>query len=199
MSADTPRIQPVRMLPKDLGVALVVLVALAAGLLLREQVVGRTVAFTAQDSPFSLRYPASWGSLDPAEGTLLSVVDPASPSAFKTALQVERRDLDPAALPDLQTLVDRRVEERSAQLGYHLIGRTDTTVGGAPAAQLDYAYVVQPIDTPGRAALPVVVMAREYIVVPGATTYYIRLAAPEAAADDAFRQLDAILKTVRLQ
>ena len=29
------------------------------------------MAFTAQDSPFSLSYPASWGSLEPGEGTLL--------------------------------------------------------------------------------------------------------------------------------
>jgi hypothetical protein len=199
MTSQTRRIAPVRMLPIDLGVALVVLVALAAGFVLREQVTGRTQTFAEEGAPFTLTYPATWGALDPVEGTIMSVVNPISPSAFKTALQVDRRDLDPASPPDLQTLVDRRIEERSALTGYHFMGRSDTTVDGAPAAQIDYAYVVQPIDTPGRAALPVVVMAREYIVLAGGTSYYIRMAAPEASAEAAFRQFDTIIGTVNLQ
>jgi hypothetical protein len=187
------------MLPIDVGVALVVLLALSAGFLLREQVTGRTQTFTEQDTSFALTYPATWGTLDPVEGTIMSVVNPISPSAFKTALQVDRRDLDPTAPPQLQTLVDRRIEERSTLTGYHFMGRSDATVDGAPAARIDYAYVVQPIDTPGRAALPVVVVAREYIVLAGGTSYYIRMAAPEASAEAAFQQFDTIIGTVKLQ
>jgi hypothetical protein len=197
--AQTTAARPVRMLPTDLGVALVVLLALAAGVLLRERVEGQTRTFTDEGSPFTIAYPATWGALDPEEGTIVNVVNPSTPAVFKTALQVERRDLDPSSLPELQTLIDRRIAERSTLTGYHLVGRSDTTVDGAPAARIDYAYVAQPIDTPGRPALPVVVVAREYLVVAGDTSYYIRLAAPEVDADDALRQFDAIMRTVNLQ
>lgn len=198
-TTNPPRAVRVRMLPKDIGVALVVLLALGLGLVLREQVVGRSATFQEQDGPFSLTYPARWGALAPVEGTILSVRDPSAPSTFKTILTVERTDLDPAAPPDLQTLVDRRVAEHEQLGGYHLLGRSDRTVDGAPAAQLDYAYVVQPIDTPGRAALPVVVVARELIVVPGTTTYYIQVAAPEAGLTDALDSFERMLQTVNVQ
>lgn len=186
-------------LSKDIGVALVVLVALGLGLLLRAQVEGRTTAFQAEDSPFSITYPAGWGSLDPAEGTLISVADPLADSLFKTTLTVEARDLDPSSPPTLQTLVDRRVEEHSALAGYHFIDRGDATVDGSPSAQLEYAYVAQPIDTPGRPALPVVVHAREYVVVAADRTYYIALAAPEAEFARASERFDRILQTVKVR
>jgi hypothetical protein len=188
------------MLPKDIGVALVVLLALGLGLLLKLQAEGRATTFRGAESPFSITYPAGWSALDPAEGTLLSVEDPLADSAFKTALTVDERLLDPADAPDLQTLVDRRIGERAQLLGYHLIGRSDTTVDGVPAARLDYAYVAQPIDTPLRASRPVVVMAREYIViVPNATTYYITLAAPEAEAEPALARFEQMIRTVKVQ
>jgi hypothetical protein len=188
-----------RALPKDIGVALVVLVALGLGLLLRLQTEGRSTTFRGEDSPFSITYPAGWGALDPAEGTIVSVEDPLADSAFKTTLTVEQRLLDPADVPTIQTLVDRRVEERGALVGYHFIDRADATVDGAPAAALEYAYVVQPIDQPGRAALPVVVHAREYIVVAGDATYYIALAAPEAEFADASARFDRMLQTVKVR
>ena len=199
MTLSQTRALPVRMLPKDVGVALVVLLALGLGLLLREQVTGRSTTFQEQDGPFTITYPASWGALAPVEGTILSVQDPAAPSTFKTTLTIERTDLDPAAPPDLQTLVDRRVAEHEQLGGYHLLGRSDRTVDGAPAAQLDYAYVVQPIDTPGRAALPVVVVARELIIVPGTTSYYVRVAAPEAGLADALDRFERMVQTVNVQ
>ena len=75
----------------------------------------------------------------------------------------------------------------------------ETAVDGAKGAVLEYAYVVQPIDAPRRASLPVVARAREYIVVGAERTYYITLAAPEAEFDGARARLDQIIQTVRLQ
>jgi hypothetical protein len=189
----------VRMLPKDVGVALVILVALGLGLLLRTQMESRTITFRAQDTPLSITYPAGWGSLvAPPEGTLLSVADPLTDSTFKTALTVENQLLDPTAPAPLQTLVNRRIDDHDDLTGYHFIGQQDAAVDGAPAQQLEYAYVAQPIDTPGRAALPVVVHAREYVVQAGDSVYYFTLAAPEADFVAASASFDRIMQTVNV-
>lgn len=188
----------IRMLPNDLGVALVLLVALALALLLRSQVEGRTTTFQAQDLPFSIAYPAGWSTSE-EEGRLLFASDPLTPSTFKTQLSVESALLDPASPPTLQTLIDRRVDERDDLTAYYLMGQEETTVDGAPAHYLEYAYVVQPIDTPGRPALPVVVHAREYIVQTPDSAYYITLAAPADAFEAASAQFDRIMQTVNVQ
>jgi hypothetical protein len=189
----------VRMLPKDLGVALVVLVALLLGLGMRYQVEGRAKQFQDPNSPFRISYPAGWGFADSLQGVLLKVEDPNTDSAFKTALTIESRELDPASPPTIQTLIDRRVAQRSELTGYHFLANADATVGGAKSALLEYAYVVQPIDQPRRASLPVVVQAREYIIVGNDRTYYVTLNAPENAFADASAKFERTIKTVQLQ
>ena len=124
----------VRMLPKDLGVALVVLLALTLGLGMRYQVEGRTKQFQDPNSPFRMSYPASWGFADSLQDVLLKVEDPSTDSAFKTALTIESRELDPASPPTLQALIDRRVEQRSGLTGYHFLANGDATIGGAVGA-----------------------------------------------------------------
>src|SRR3712207_2675417 len=146
---------PVRMLPKDLGVALLVLVALALGGLLRYQVDGATRLYQDPDSPFRIAYPASWAGAESTERMLLRVEDPRTGSTFKTTLTVESREIDPASPPTLQTIVDRRVAQRDALTAYRLLANEEASVGGARGARLEYAYVVQPIDAPGRLAPPV--------------------------------------------
>ena len=64
--------------------------------------------------------------------------------------------------------------------------------------QIVYAYVVQPNDQPRRVSLPVVVVAREYIIVGKDRVYYLTVAAPEKEFEAASAQLDDILKTVNL-
>jgi hypothetical protein len=189
----------VRMLPKDLGVAIVVLVALLLGLGMRYQVEGRVKQFQDADSSFRMSYPAAWGFADSLQDVLLKVEDPNTDSAFKTAMLVESRELDPASPPTIQTLIDRRVEQRSGLTGYHFLSNSDTTVGGAKSAQIEYAYVVQPIDEPRRASLPVVVQAREYIIIGNDRTYYVTLNAPENAFAEASAQFERMIKTVQLQ
>lgn len=190
---------PLRMLPKDVGVALVVLVALALGGLLRYQTDSAATAFREQDGPLRLAYPRAWGGVESPPGMLLRVEDPRTMSAFKTSIAVERRELDPASLPTVQTLVDRRVAGYEALTAFRLLAHGETTVAGARAARLDYAYVAQPIEIPGSVAPPVVVRAREYIVVAQDRTYYFTLAAPEDEYADALARFDRMIKGVQIQ
>lgn len=188
-----------RLARKDLGVALVVLLALAASMLLRLQVEGRTRQFQDANSPFRITYPASWNEASTLQDTLLNVADPLTDSAYKTNLIVEARDIDPARPPDMQTLLDRRVEQRAALTGYHFLSNRDVTVNGVNGSVIEYAYVVQPIDQPRRPSLPVVVQAREYIVAAKDRVYYMTLAAPQAAFEAASAQFDGIIQTVQIQ
>lgn len=189
----------IRLLRKDMGVAIVVLLALGLGWLLFRQVDGRTTLFQDQGSPFRIAYPAAWNSAESLQDVLLKVEDPLTGSIFKTNLTVESRELDPQNPPTLQTLLDRRVAQRESFTGYHFLANRDATVAGTKAIELEYAYVVQPIDQPRRASLPVVVHAREYIVVAQDRTYYITLAAPEPEFAQANARFERALQTAQIQ
>ena len=185
-------------LGKDLGVAFVVIVALLLGWVLRETTINRAIAFKDSETGFSLQFPAGWSTADSLQDVMLKVEDPNTGSAYKTNLIVEARDLDPQNPPTLQEFVDRRVTQKGNLTAYHFIGEQDATVDGNKAREIKYAYVVQPIDQPRRASLPVVVEAREYIVVAKDRVYYITVAAPENEFDSVSAQLDGIIKTVNL-
>jgi len=185
-------------LPKDLGVALTVLLALALGWALFREADGRTRTFQEPDSPFRISYPASWNSAAPQNDELLRVENPLTDSSYKTTLMVERRDLDPASPPPLQTQLDRRIADHATLVGYHLLSSGTARVGGKEAAQLEYAYVVPPLSGPRRASLPVVVRAREYLVALGDRSYYITLSAPEREFDAAAARFDQMMQTVQL-
>jgi hypothetical protein len=183
-------------LGKDISVAIVVIVALLLGWLLREATLSRTIAYQDGETGFSLKFPAAWGVADSLQDVMLKVENPTTGSAYKTNLVVEARDLDPQNPPTLQEFVDRRVTQKGNLTGYHFISEQDATVDGNKARQIVYAYVVQPIDQPRRVSLPVVVEAREYIVVGKDRVYYITVAAPQDEFATANAQLDGILKTV---
>lgn len=193
-----PAIYRLRTLPKDLGVALVVIVALGVGWLLMAQTEGRTRTYADPDGGFRISYPAGWIGVDTLQDLLLKVEDPQTGSAFKATLGVERRLLDLADPPTLQALLDRRVEERGQLTGYHLLADDEATVAGQRAIRLEYAYVVQPIDTPRRASLPVVVRARDYIVIAGDSAYYISLAAPAESYAQAGPTFERIIRSIEL-
>lgn len=199
MSATQPSIHSFRTWNKDVGVAIVVAVALLLGFLLEQVVINRTQTYREQGSSFQLEYPKTWTNAESLQEVLLKVEDPTADSAFKTSLTVEARDLDPSAPPTLQTLVDRRVQQRSALTAYHFIANNETQVNGAPAQELQYTYVVQPIDTPRRVSLPVVVVARDYIVLTPGRSFYITLAAPQIEYARASAIMDRILQSVKLQ
>jgi hypothetical protein len=185
-------------LGKDLGVAIVVIVALTMSWMLRAYTLNRASVFQDSETGFSLQFPAAWGTVVSLQDVLLKVENPATDSAYKTNLVVEARDLDPQKPPTLQEFVDRRVTQKSNLTGYHFISEQDATVAGQKARQLVYAYIVQPNDQPRRVSLPVVVEAREYIVTGKDRVYYLTVAAPEKEFDAASAQLDNILKTVNV-
>lgn len=197
--AERRSLYPVRMWPKDLGVAAVVLLALAIAWALYNQVDNRTRLYQEPDSAFRMAYPANWTASQSINDILLKVEDPETESAFKTTLTVERRDLDAANPPTLPALIDRRIAQRRPLVGFRFFGNSDATVDGAKSAQLDYAYVVQPIDSPRRTALPVVVRAQEYIVVARDRTYYITLAAPNDEFSGAKARFERMIQTVKIQ
>ncbi len=178
-SAEPGQIYDLRLRPKDLGVILIALLCLFSGWLLMQSTTTRTRSF--QDELTSLRfaYPARWVALPPPMNVVLLITNPATPSAFKTTISVENRPIDPASPPTLQDLLDRRVEQRQAQVAYQFIGESESEVGGARAIRTDYAFVTQPIVEARRDTLPVVVQTREYIIITADQSYYITLAAPE--------------------
>ena len=190
---------PLRTLPKDIGVAILVVVALAGGLLLRLQVEGGTKLFHNANPAFSIAYPATWRVTNSADGAMFRVENAQAASVYKTNLTIESRELDPASLPTLQELIDRRVTQRSTLTGYHFLSNSETTVAGARAAKVEYASVVQPLDAPRRASLPVVTHSREYIVVTRDRSFYITLAAPENDFARASEQFDRMVESVKLQ
>jgi hypothetical protein len=185
-------------LGKDLGVAIVVIVALSLGWLLREVTLNRTSVFQDSATGLSLQFPAAWGTVDSLQDVLLKVENPFTDSAYKTNLIVEARELDPQNPPTLQEFVDRRVTQKSNLTGYHFISEQEAAVDGEKARQLVYTYVVQPNDQPRRVSLPVVVVAREYIVAGKDRVYYLTVAAPEKDFPTASAQLDNILKTANI-
>ncbi|NTW00152.1 MAG: DUF1795 domain-containing protein [Oscillochloris sp.] len=197
INSSTPVYRP-QLLPKDLGVALVAIFALGLGWLIMIQTEGRTRDYTEPAGGIRLAYPATWISVDSLQDLLLKVEDPQAASAFKTTLSIERRDLDLASPPTLQTLLDRRVEERAQLTGYHLLADGEAMLSGQRAILLEYAYVVQPIDTPRRTSLPVVVHAREYLVIASDRSYYITFAAPEESYTQVTATLERIIRSMKL-
>jgi len=188
-----------RFLRKDVGVVIVVLIALALGLVVRAQSADRATIFQDKQTAFSIAYPVTWGNVESLQDVLLKVEDPQTNSAFKTTLAVETRGLDPTSPPTLQQLADRRIAQRGALTSYHFLSSHPATVGGAKAMRQEYAYVVQPIDEPRRASLPVVVHSVEYIVIGKENAFYITLSAPAGDFADARAQMDQIIRTVQVQ
>jgi hypothetical protein len=184
--------------PMDIGVAVVVIIALAVGLFLRYYVDNSTSTYTS-DLGLRFSYPSTWRTVDNGDGTILHVEDPTTDSAYKTNVTIESRDLDPGSPPTLQELVDRRVQQHSGLASYHFLTNTESNVAGARAEAVEYAYVVQPIDVLRTSALPVVVHTREYIVVSNNRTFYITLSAPDNSFDQANGQFDRMIQTAAIQ
>ncbi|MCS6880364.1 MAG: hypothetical protein RMK84_05625 [Oscillochloridaceae bacterium] len=200
--SDLARNEPIytlRMRPKDIGVALAALLFLLGGWLLMTSVITRTRAFQDEATPLRFEYPADWIAVESLQDVVLRVVDPATPSAVKTSMTVESRPLDPANPPTLQTLLDRRVEQRQALTGYHFLNEAETEVGGARAIVTEFAYVVQPIDEPRRASLPVVVRAREYIIVTADQSYYVTFSAPDQVFDRQSWRFERVIASMVVQ
>ncbi|MCW1966867.1 MAG: hypothetical protein KIH69_001950 [Anaerolineae bacterium] len=199
LTTEIGNIWRIRTVRKDVGVGIVVALAFFVGLLVREYIETRAEWFIEQGTPFRIAYPVTWGeAISLQSDALLKIEDLATGSTYKTNLVVQRRDLDPAAAPTIQTLLDRRVEERGKLTAYHFLGSRDLTLAGAKAVELNYAFVAQPLDQPRRASLPVVVQTRDIIIVAKDRSYYLTLSAPEVEYERASAKFDQMLSTLRV-
>ncbi|MCW5880652.1 MAG: hypothetical protein KIS91_06955 [Anaerolineae bacterium] len=200
MATQNPEnIHQVRMLRKDVGVALVTAIALLLGWLLGQQVLSRSQTFQAQDTPFRMAFPYRWTQADTFQDVVVKMENPLTDSTYKTNVTVETRLLDPQNAPTLQTLLDRRVEQRQGLTAYHYLSDRDAAVDAEKAKEFQYAYAVQPIDEARRQSLPVVVQAREIIIVTQDRSYYITLAAPADSFAAASAQFDQMLATAKVK
>ncbi|MFN8485296.1 MAG: hypothetical protein U0768_19840 [Anaerolineae bacterium] len=201
MAATPPssNVHQFRTWPKDLGVALVFLAAIGLGWLMYQWVDRQTVSFAPEGVPFKMDLPARWAGVDTLQDVLLKAQDPQTDSAYKTTLTIESRELDLASPPTLQTMLDRRVQQVGALPAYHFVSESPQTINGAKAMALDYAFAAQPIDQPRRASLPVVVQAREYIIVGKDRAYYVTLTAPQNEYDRARAKFERAIQTAQVQ
>lgn len=199
-NATPTNLSRLRLTPIDLMVALMLAAALALGLVVRGQVANRFVAFQSPDPtiPLQFSYPADWREVGTLQDVLLNVEDSFVESPVKTMLTVQSQELDPAAPPALEELVNRQIEDRSALTGYHFLSSAPAKIAGNDGTLIEYAYVMQPIDEPRRPSLPVVMAAREYVVVKANRSYYFSMAAPTSDAERAQTTMNQVIESVRI-
>lgn len=186
----------------DLLVALVVALALAAGWIYKTNALSQTAQAADPNSGLTLQLPAYWlirqpGSVD----TFLTAENPRADSIFKSSVVGQSFLLDPESPTPLGALVDRLVRRRGEELlGYHLLDiRSELIAQGAAEARLvEYAYVVQPIDQPFRAAVPVVVHAVDYVIYTPTEYWLLTFAADEQRAADELPVFEQIVRSIRL-
>lgn len=192
-------IYKIRHTRKDVGVAIVVILALLGGFFLRQSVTNQTATFADKATGLQMTYPAEYAEASTMlPDAVIKIADQYGATAFKSSLTVEALDIDKSNPPTMQQLMDRRVEQRSKLTAYHFIGNNETSVSGNKAMELRYAYVEQPIDEPRRVSLPVVVVGKEYIVLSKDRVYYITIAVPEEEADTAGAKLQKVVETIKI-
>jgi hypothetical protein len=182
-------------------VVAVVAIALLVGWLLKSWVESRTSTFSNSD--LTLSYPAIWlRELGEAEeGVLFATQDVRSGSLYATHLSVWVAD----ALPQVrQENVDVTLSavtgwtfQRSQQLeGYRVLGTEAVQVDSIRGTRIDYAYVSEPIASPYRKALPVVVEAVDYLLPYRGKLYVITLAADASRFEPEVNRFEALLRRV---
>jgi hypothetical protein len=182
-------------------VVAVVAIALLAGWLLKSWVESRTTTFSNSD--LTLSYPATWLRElgEPEQGVLFAAQDVRSGSLYATHLSVWVAD----ALPQVrQENVDPTLSavtawtfQRGQELeGYRVLGTAAVQVDGIDGARIDYAYVSDPIASPYRKALPVVVEAVDYLLPYQGKLYVITLAADASRFEPEAGQFEALLRRV---
>ncbi|RME49630.1 MAG: hypothetical protein D6791_00210 [Chloroflexi bacterium] len=148
----------------SLLVALVILIALVLGWLLKEVTVSATREMALGGQLPVLSYPADWLPQQ-VEGLLFQAVDPASPSSFDARVSVYGRDLREGE--DLEMISASWPLRRSRELDRYRNLSTESVVGpdGVPAILFTYAYVADPSRELGASDLPVVVQAQDLVFI----------------------------------
>jgi hypothetical protein len=183
-SAAVP-VTPARRTEPEWVVVVVVVVALVAGWLLKTTVEGSTIRYASPE--ISLSYPASWlRDIDPEPGTLFSASNMRSGSLYSSNVAVRVSDALPT-LPagpeagDIEKLTPAITAwsfQRGQELsGFRVLGTESADLGGRQSAMIRYAFVSDPISSPFRKALPVVVEAADYLVPLGDKVIIVTVAA----------------------
>ena len=184
----------------DVLVAVVIALAFLAAGLYQRSLAGQTTAFRDSHSGFTLNIPDHWTvNTDTATDTFLSAYNSRADSIYKSTVTGQSFALDPDSPVTPDELVDRLVQRHQIDwLGYHLLDIQKTTVAGADARLIQYAYVTRPIDDPFSSSPPVIVIATDTLIFTRTQYWLLTTAADEKIADQAQIEFDAILASVRL-
>jgi len=182
-------------------VVVVVAVALLIGWLLKTSVESRTVTFSNPD--LTLSYPATWlremGAAE--EEVVLKVSDVRSGSLYRTHLTIQVTDAPPQVRQEgvdpMTSMVAAWTFQRGQELeGYRVLSTEAVEVDGIGGTRIDYAYVSDPIASPYRKALPVVVEAVDYLLPYQDKVYVVTLAADGDRFEQESSSFEAILGSV---
>ena len=201
-SVTTP-VRPVKREEPEWVVVAVVVVALLIGWMLKSLVESRTVTFSGP--ALSLSYPATWfRELNPDDGDVIfSATDLGFGSPYRSRVTVRTIE----ALPQLARMDDETSSaaaavtawtfQRSRDLdGYRVLGTESTELDGHRGVRINYAYVSNPIASPYRKALPVVVEAVDYLFPVGDQTIVITTAADGTQFEQESQRFATILSSV---
>ncbi len=186
----------------DLLVALVVVVALALGWFYKSSLSSQTTPVADRNSQFSLAIPSRWLTHEPdaeAEDTFLIAENPAANSVYKSAVTGRSFLLDPQSPTALDTLTDGLVQRHGDELtGYHLLDIQRRMIGGAEARVVEYAYVLQPIDQPFRASVPVVVHGFDYLIYTPTQYWVLTFTADELLVEKEREGFERVISSIQL-
>ena len=201
-SVPTPA-RPVKREEPEWVVVAVVVVALLIGWMLKSLVESRTVTFSS--SALSLNYPATWfREVNPDDGdVILGVTDLGFGSPYGSRVTVRTIE----ALPRLARMDDEASAaaaavtawtfQRSQDLdGYRVLSTGSAELDGHRGVRINYAYVSDPIASPYRKALPVVVEAVDYLFPVGDQTIVITTAAAGTQFEQESQRFATILSSV---
>jgi len=151
-------------------------------------------------SGFSISIPSQWTvQTDSAADTFITAYDSRAESAYKSSISGQSFAIDTENPATLNDIVDRLIQQRGDELlAFHLLDDQPTTVAGAQARAVQYAYVTRPIDDPFSDAPPVVVIATDYVIYTANEYWVLTLVADEKIADREQKDFDNILKSVTL-
>jgi hypothetical protein len=178
-----------------------VAVALLAGWFLKMFIEGRTETFT--DGNIAINYPAAWfrEPMAAEQGLALKASDLHSASLYRPTLALQLTQAAPA-LPG--TKEDRLTPTVTAWTfgnsqnlsNFRVLGTEHVNIAGQNAIRIDYTYVTEPIDSPYRRALPVVVEAVDYIIIAQDQAYVVTVAADAHDFEQAQDEFKTILDSL---
>jgi hypothetical protein len=185
---------------------IVVVVALVAGWLLKTIVESGTSEY--RDASLALSYPAAWvREADSDAGVIFSASDTRSGSLYRTHVTIRSTDALPklpldapgATIDKMTPAITAWSFGRGQELtAFRVLETGPATIGDREGAALHYAFVSEPIASPFRQALPVVVEAIDYLIPAGDSTIVLTVAADGAQFADAnVRWFQPTLSSVR--